>query len=78
MIMENKGKHVELNSIDESLVSTKLFPKTTADDVVVNDGGAVLSTYLPTINSTNGDFPIKGVEIKTGTMSDTVFSSLKK
>ena len=78
MIMENKGEHVELTSVDDSLSTTKLFPRTTADDVVINDGGAVLSTYLPTIVSTTGESPIKGVEIKTDTMTENVFSSLKK
>ena len=78
MLLSTVGNHVQLSKIDGSGESHFIFPANTADDVVVNENGVNLTSYLPTITtdlSKNGS-ALTALESGTVTIGDTIMAAL--
>ena len=78
MLLSTVGNHVQLSKIDGSGESHFIFPANTADDVVVDENGVNLTSYLPTITT---DLSKKGsaltaLESGTVTIDDTIMAAL--
>lgn len=51
LILNDYSYHIQLTKIDENQEEKMLFPVNTANDVIVNEDGATLLEYLPTVDN---------------------------
>ena len=79
MILDELGKHTELNRLDGEGETFVIFPSTTADIVYMNDDGLTLDQFIPssTSNVNNLGSPITVLEIaESVNLSQAVLNAL--
>lgn len=78
MLLTSIGNHVQLSKINGAGENHFIFPANTADDVIVDENGTNLTSYLPTIttNLAETGSALTALESSTATINDTVMTAL--
>lgn len=78
MLLSSIGKHVQLSKVSGTGENVFMFPATTMDDVIADENGTNLTTYLPKLTTTAGETSgaLTALENGTAEISSTVMNAL--